>query len=248
MHYEIHPSFYPPEDKNAKIWRYINFDHFQNMLKEESLYFSKATKFLDPYEGTLPEYNNSVRQTMYSPEQFSSTEQYERFISNMPDVMKTVSKIEKENYIVNCWHLNEFESASMWHMYSNVKAGIAIQSTYEKIRKSFKNPNKIIGVGKVRYLDFKKEWGNEAFTLDTFLIKRKSFLCDNELRVISYLQDDERDKDGKHIKIDLNTLIERIYIAPLSEPSFEEKVKSEVEQTQSFLKDRINKSDLYSLV
>ena len=226
----------------------MKLKNFENMLKDESLYFSKATNFLDPYEGTLPESNNSMRKTVYSADQFTSVDQYNSFISNMPKIMKDVSKSEKEVYIVNCWHINEFESASMWKIYSDLNGGIAIQSTYEKLRKSFRNSSEIIGVGKIRYLDFKKDWGDEAFTLDMFLIKRKSFECDNELRAISYLKDEELHLNGKHIKVDLDFLIEKIYIPPLAESNFDESIKNMIKDNKPSLMNRIKKSDLYSLV
>ena len=34
---------------------------------------------------------------------------------------------------VNCWHINEHESAAMWDLYLKSNEGIAIQSTYQKL-------------------------------------------------------------------------------------------------------------------
>src|SRR5258705_185923 len=35
------------------------------------------------------------------------------------------------------WHMNEFESAAMWQLYANFDEGIAIRSTYKRLRDCF---------------------------------------------------------------------------------------------------------------
>ncbi len=43
-----------PKNKDT-LWRYMSFEQFVNMLETNSLFFSKADKFKDPYEGFMPQ-------------------------------------------------------------------------------------------------------------------------------------------------------------------------------------------------
>jgi hypothetical protein len=86
---------------------------------------------------------------------------------------------------VNSWHLNEYESAAMWAIYSRFNSGIAIQSTYNRLVKSFSRCKEPIYIGKVKYIDYSNEWIDNDNILQRFIHKRKSFAYENELRVIT---------------------------------------------------------------
>jgi hypothetical protein len=42
---------WPPDD--TVIWRYLDFTKFVEMVSSKSLFFSRADKFQDPFEGSL---------------------------------------------------------------------------------------------------------------------------------------------------------------------------------------------------
>lgn len=42
-----------PED-GATLWRYMSLEKFVNMLETKSLFFTRADKFEDPFEGFIP--------------------------------------------------------------------------------------------------------------------------------------------------------------------------------------------------
>ena len=67
--------------------------------------------------------------------------------------MEEINKKWPKYVAVNCWHENEHESAAMWKLYIKSVEGIAIQSTYSKLKKSFIN-DEIIFIGKVKYIDY----------------------------------------------------------------------------------------------
>jgi len=54
MSYKAHEACTPPEDKNAKIWRYMDLGQLIVLLATEELFFPMTTLFDDPYEGTVP--------------------------------------------------------------------------------------------------------------------------------------------------------------------------------------------------
>ena len=59
----------PPDDWDT-LWRYMNFEKFVNILATEFLFFTRADKFDDPFEGFTPPlitdiYNNAVNRGEY---------------------------------------------------------------------------------------------------------------------------------------------------------------------------------------
>jgi len=44
---------------------------------------------------------------------------------------------------INCWHMNDHESAAMWKLYLKSDEGIAIQSTYRKLKDAITDDDEI---------------------------------------------------------------------------------------------------------
>ena len=118
--------------------------------------------------------------------------------------------------------MNEYESAAMWKLYLKSDEGIAIQSTYARLKKSLIDDEKIF-LGIVKYIDYDTEYINAGNILESFVHKRKSFAHEQEVRAlvskwptgdggIDFTQ--ETIEHGLQIKIDIETLIERVYVAP----------------------------------
>ena len=52
-YYYKHPDLVLPEDTSV-IWRYMELWKFQSMLRRNSIFFSRADKQSDEYEGEYP--------------------------------------------------------------------------------------------------------------------------------------------------------------------------------------------------
>ncbi|MDQ4014686.1 MAG: DUF2971 domain-containing protein [Thermoproteota archaeon] len=254
---------------------------FVSMLHRKALFFVKANKLRDPYEGIMPQFNNSILSTGYSKEnqQPHSQEQSRRYIQKLPQIMIQQFQLYRELVLINPWHYNEYESAAMWNLYSHENAGIAIQSTTRKLSKCFDdNKEDTIWIGKVQYLDFSKDGANEWDNLiQAFVTKRKSFEYENEIRAVTCMPADANlskesivktanredlffssspkdrvinPKDltdkGKYVSADLQTLIEKVYIAPYAEPWFEEVLESLLSKYE-LNTTTVTKSDLYTI-
>jgi hypothetical protein len=61
--------------------------------------------------------------------------------------------------IINCWHMNESESATMWDLYTKAdSAGVAIQTTFKRLSDSLDKANsEEISIGRVKYIEYDKE-------------------------------------------------------------------------------------------
>ena len=152
----------PRPSAGAKAWRYMNLAKFISLIDRHQLFFSSVDVFGDPYEGALPKPN--------------------QLLATKPP------PLHGKSVFVNSWHLNEYESAAMWAIYSSFNSGIAIQSTYGRLVKSFSRCKERIYIGKVRYIDYSSESIDTDDILQRFTHKRKSFAYENELRAIGLFQ------------------------------------------------------------
>lgn len=275
-----HPAFRPPPDIDGKIWQYMELAEFVSMLNRKALFFVKANKLRDPYEGIIPQFNNMIR---YKDDK-EEREQKQNFPNHhgIKHVNDTVAQTLVQQFqmyrqlvLINPWHYNEYESAAMWNLYSHENAGIAIQSTTRRLSESFrKNNEDIIWIGQVQYLDFSKDWMNRWTNLfEAFLTKRKSFEYENEIRAVTCLPSDNLNREllastategsniflsqnrtinpkeltdkGKYVSVDLEVLVEKVYVAPYAESWFEEVVESLLSKYS--LDPIVIKSDLYTI-
>lgn len=66
-----HECFLPLEAAST-IWRYLDLEKFRSLLETKSLFFCRADKFSDPFEGSLPKREaenriNEMRKIARSP-------------------------------------------------------------------------------------------------------------------------------------------------------------------------------------
>jgi len=214
--YKENPVFEKPENENAKIWRYIDFTKFVSLLDKSALFFTRADRLGDPFEGSYSRANIKLR-----PEVYKKKIPLDK-LENLSQFYKILIKYTA----INCWHLSEYEFPTMWNLYLKSNEGIAIQSTFDLLKTSLKDENHDVLIGKVEYIDFEKDWMPEGNTLYPFFHKRKGFEPEKELRAIvqefRYKKNGELDwskplfDDGIYVQIDLGVLIDKIYLAPTS--------------------------------
>jgi hypothetical protein len=106
--YADHATFRLPPNRDGKIWQYMDLAQFVSMLHRMQLFFIKANKLRDPYEGTMPQFNNLIRSEIYATEKhkFQSEDQFNHFISTMPDTMQNQFQAYRELVLINSWHYN----------------------------------------------------------------------------------------------------------------------------------------------
>jgi len=147
---------------------------------------------------------------------------------NSPDSFHNF--IRKSSYVCS-FHMNSLESAALWSIYSKEMQGVAIQSTFSRLCNCFHiEPEHEVHIGKVKYIDYSTETIPVSKNVCTPIIhKRKSFEHEKELRAVIlfpsaiYSGEGVKIKEiiddlpkGLSVRVDLDILIERIYIAPTS--------------------------------
>ncbi|WP_431810600.1 hypothetical protein [Lysinibacillus capsici] len=104
------------------------------------------------------------------------------------------SEHERKTKFINCWHLNDFESAAMWDLYLKSNEGIAIQTTFDRLKRSLNRSKEEIYMGKVKYIDYRTERNFHRNTLSPFFTKRISFSHENDVRLL-YSNNKDFNKD-----------------------------------------------------
>ncbi len=248
-------------DNNQKIWRYMDFSKYKDLVTTEELHFARADKLEDPYD--------------CSGMQFFGEQYKQLSLANPPEVKEWTRKVNTFGRLfvyLNCWHMNDVGSAALWKLYSENKyETIAIQTTFGKLESEIKDkwPRDGIRISKVKYEpeDAGEPIGNppegRLFSVlgwANIIYKRPSFAHEKELRAFIYQRVDKL-KEGPlrneahleklmkerdpyiRIKITPSDLIEKVYVSPLAKDLFVELVKN----VSGELKDRVLKSDLYEL-
>lgn len=197
------------------IWRYMSLQKFELLLNDKALFFCRADKFPDPFEGSIPKREAEHRNKSYGND---------NGISNL-------HKRLKGHFLVNCWHVNNGENDAMWRLYLKDNDGVALKTTVQNLLDSFIETTEDIYCSLIRYIDYEKDiWlpptvkGYNMFS--PMLHKRSEFSHENELRLVHQIEYNNRDIDefwrsqpkekGKNISVNLNKLINIVYSAPTS--------------------------------
>jgi hypothetical protein len=126
--------------------------------------------------------------------------------------------------------MNTYESAGMWSSYSKDNKGIAIRSTYKRLRNCLPP---WIGVGVMTYIDFEKESLEQNSFFSPFLYKRKAYESEQELRAATVAIDKyaleaghypHTQLPGLYEPVSINQLVESVYVAPYSDEWYKDLV------------------------
>jgi hypothetical protein len=207
-----------PDD--AIIWPYMNFASFYSMISTKTLFFRRLDKYPDQLEATLTE--ESVKQL----HEYSS-----RFSDANPEVRKEWAasidedvKNKRAWFLSNSWTISDHEEYALWKIYLNEsKEGIAIKSTAKRLKESLKKTNYEISFGKVDY----DERTLDLTEMNMFVMtmsKRKCYAYEKEYRALiphqyhpSTNQGDPpvpKFAIGTGVEVNLNSLIDKIYVSP----------------------------------
>ncbi|MEN2402952.1 DUF2971 domain-containing protein [Flavobacterium sp. MC2016-06] len=228
--YLNNPNILLPEDPNTVVWKYLDLSKFLDLLLSKKLFMSRSDKFEDQYEGTFSE---------------PTFEEIKKLAVDNPDFLNYY-KTHREKVAISSWHINEYESFAMWQIFTQNSEGLAIQSTIGRLQKALKPENNFDQyIGEVNYIDYKKEYIPFDDLFFPFLFKRKSFQYEREVRIITdTTKSSIKLNDGLKINVDINQLIEKIYIHPKSENWYKKLVIELVERLGFGFE--IEKSDLES--
>ena len=246
-------QFHNPPLSDAILWRYMDFTKFVSILENRALFFARADKLGDPFEGSVPRRNVDLRPTLIPELSYQERTMYAFARQQLPRFT-----------LISCWHESSHESEAMWRLYASTSGGIAIKTNFNAFTNSFITDERI-HIGQVQYVDYDTDRIPEDNLLAPYLHKRVSFRHEQEVRAIvqkppigsslselrfsiQNLPTDEIARwqdicdNGMHYEVYLNLLIQEVVIAHFAPDWLLELVKSVAERYE--LDAPINKSRL----
>lgn len=194
----------------------MDFTKFVDLVSTEEIYFCRSDLLGDPFEGSYPKIHHERRIDEIRKSGKDFIKEIELF---------TKLGIKYRKYVhINCWHMNENESAALWRLYLKSNEGVAIRSTRQRLGASFIDSELSVWSVPVQYIDYTSDDPPVPTRMAPFRYKRKSFEHEKELRSIIYsnIQDEvgniipPPEGIGIRVKADLNQLLETVYVAPTS--------------------------------
>jgi hypothetical protein len=153
----------------------MDFTKFVSLLERNALFFSRADLLGDPFEGSSPRRHAEMR-PIWEDEQGVPRGTF--------DDLADVRRLAPRHTFINAWHSNEVESAAMWNLYLRGDEGIAVRTTFERLCDSFRDDDRLVHVGEVRYVDYDTATIPEGNIFWPFVHKRKSFAHEQEVRAV----------------------------------------------------------------
>ncbi|MBQ3113780.1 MAG: DUF2971 domain-containing protein [Phascolarctobacterium sp.] len=224
------------DNDDVIIWRYMNIAKFLDLLKSSELHFAKVSDFEDPYEGKVGDATRLFEKMGKSIDKQIKIRDY------FDDMENIASKC-----FVNCWHMNNFENVAMWKIYAENNMGIAIQTRVDKLKEAIRSVNNTrhkLYFQKVTYGDFENDNLPIIEPVNILFYKKKEFEYEKEFRIARVNKGTK--EDFFRLKVDLNTLIENVYVAPTAPTYYKELLQNvllkygckniEIKQNKNLLK------------
>lgn len=143
------------------LWRYMDLAKFLDLLERKTLFFARADKLGDPFEGAsgvadregewdnfyLDFFRNAVRnppEGSQAPSEADVEANARRLLSQIRDG----AEADRKSTFVSCWHANTGESEALWRLYCPAgSTGIAVQTTAERLRRMAAHPVNVGATG-----------------------------------------------------------------------------------------------------
>lgn len=197
-----------------KLWRYMSFQKFEDLVKTQSLYYARMDQFEDSLEGISP--FTCIKSIL--SDKTKSDEQKQECMRLYNIRMENNRKVS----FVSCWHINENINYNMWNQYGqNSVESIGIQTNFKKFNMILEKSGFSVLNEPVQY--FEEPYFNQNAYWFPTIFKRSKFEHEQEFRSILFVHD--LDVKGIKIKVDLKEIITKIYIHPQASKDFFKKTR-----------------------
>lgn len=245
------------------VWRHLDFYKLLWAIKERKLWLTLIREFADPFEASVPRQTkdadvaiigNSNAMKQIWPHFFEERSDFTSPLDQSHDKLTEIARRRKallRAAHASCWRWGS-ESEAMWRLYCGGNDGVAIRSTFSKLRDSIHDPHTMVSM--VHYIDYKSEGlGRHQYDYDPALHKRKAFQHEQEVRVLRIKQEDfvragqdEHFSCDEHVEIvwQPEAVIDEIVLSPLSPKAYGDVFKGAIERISPLLAARMRPSEL----
>lgn len=187
------------------VRRYLDLPKYLDLLRSRTIYFQRADRFSDRFEGAL---TPAIRESL--------DDTYRKGLMAY-DAAFYYRRSRMGSYI-SCWSLGAKDNMALWQLYGGLTTSVAVTSTIGKlVTVSARWPDKVF-IHKVQYIDHFK---SPAMVLgrytDLLRFKHEAYKYESEVRLIVSRQHDQWETNPEGIRLpvkNLNTLIRSIVVAP----------------------------------
>ncbi len=208
---------FPPPDRKATLWKYLETYKFENLLKTKTLYLRQVAKLAEaePNEGRM---NQLQEQALIK-----------RFGHNQNDLDNFRSfhtRIRQRSW-VTCFSLGDFDEAHMWERFCKQppNEGVAIKTTYKKLMSSLEDHPLSSELppfcAMVRYDESANMEWKQGYLL---FQKTRAFSDEREVRACVLSPEEEQPAECLRAPVHLPRLIQKIYVHPKASESYMQKV------------------------
>ncbi len=209
----IHEIGYFPSKRNLTIYRYMDFDKFESVLNDSSLYFARADKFKDKNEGHLPD---KYYDKKYVQKQFRCDEETAKAEARFNKILAG----RKRNIFISCWSCGSSESDALWNLFTKTSRGIVIKSNVQSLRNVLDKADGDFLISRVKYFNPKNFRQNINQYWHSHVHKSHIYRHEQELRALFFQIQPPKNRCGFKITVDLDELVHRIIIHPKMHKTF----------------------------
>ncbi|MBT9539401.1 hypothetical protein [Thiobacillus sp.] len=185
--------------------RYMDLAKYIDLLRTESLYFRRADKFSDRFEGALtPVIRRSIDEAHRDGHTNENSE--------------TFYRRARVGSLVSCWSIGARDNMALWKLYGGAATSIAVTTMIERLLTVASTWPDLTYISKVRYIN---HFANPDMVIghytDPLEFKHEAYSYERELRILisRHRGDWERTPESIHLPIaDLNSFVRSVVVGP----------------------------------
>lgn len=207
------------------MWRYCDYSKASGFLSGRMLYFRRADRLPDIYEGRFTAATHIQRSAAFA-------DAFKDLPLGEPNAILQIQESHRSHAFLNCWHKNKKENPRMWREFTTGADSVAMVSNLEALFAG--TPDQCRG-SEVHYVD-EEEPIPELHSLAPLFHKRRNpYAFEDEFRLIYVLPMNEpvfldRPEDFfRLLPADPSIIIHELRLHPGATTEFRDKVRQEVE-------------------
>jgi hypothetical protein len=214
----------------------MDVSKFESLVTERALFFPRVAILEDEFEGAFPESQTLLARAL---SMIGVSEMPPGMVVHLSPELEQAWFLMRRWAVVSCWHVSDHESEAMWRLYAGKGRAIAIQSTIGRLREALGTPappspgffgSDTFQYGNVEYIDYSSGHIPPANMYAQFFRKRHAFEHEKEMRILiaryplrqrgTILEDIKPSDRGTAFPVALDTLFQRVLVAPRAADSF----------------------------
>lgn len=250
---------------DAVLLRYMSFAKLVAMLSRRALHLCRldALGEKDRFEGSLPrgQRERIIRDLVHDleenppPELIEARERTQsagRAVEWHAEAqVRAYTLALRRSAYVSCWSQGP-ESEAMWRLYCEGNEGVAMVTTYAKLRSSLSDPNLLISP--VRYIDYRRDRLPGREYIHQLIHKRIGFVHEREVRVVYWSrenfhvlgphEEEPHSEQSVLVPWDIERAIEHIIVSPFAPHWYPQTVSAVLKAFCPALLERLAPSEL----